>query len=151
FPASQRRDLGVEKRDEWQVAAVQQVREAALVALRRQRHVADDAVAVGLENRPLGSVLDAVRRLHGGPYRPKSPPARGIHVQWDKAPGLLFGYCGSRRFKALESRGDRINSACRPTLPIVDITLVSLSQVDSAMRDLVDAQFPRARRMPLTD
>ena len=58
--ALERPDLDVDDRDEGDVGPVQRVREAALVALRRQGDVADDDVAVGFELDSFDPPLDVV-------------------------------------------------------------------------------------------
>jgi hypothetical protein len=51
--ALQRCDLHVDERQEGDVGAIQEVGEAALVALRRQGHEADDPLPIGLEEDSL--------------------------------------------------------------------------------------------------
>lgn len=57
--AAQRRDLDVEQGDEGDVAAVNRVREAALIALGGQGHVADDHVPIGFEGDPFAPARTA--------------------------------------------------------------------------------------------
>ena len=51
-PPSSEEISDVDQRDEGDVGPVERVRETALVALRRQRHVTDDHVPIGFEQDP---------------------------------------------------------------------------------------------------
>lgn len=57
-------DFDVDERDEAEVSAIEEIGETALVALGRQRHVTDDAVLVGLEDRPFDPVRASCGPLH---------------------------------------------------------------------------------------
>src|SRR6266480_1830265 len=77
--AVQRRELRVDQGDEVQVAAVQVVGEAAAVALLRQRQVADDPLAVGLQHHAFDPGLHTVKT-----YRPG-----GHDLEASERPGRL--------------------------------------------------------------
>src|SRR3954447_6909616 len=66
--AIERRELGVDQGDEVHVAAVQVVGEPAAIALSRQRQVADDPVAVGLEHDAFDPRLHTLN-ISAGPPR----------------------------------------------------------------------------------
>lgn len=58
-----RRDLDIDNRDEGDVAPIQRVREARLVALAGKGHIADDHVRVCLELHPFDAALRAASPL----------------------------------------------------------------------------------------
>jgi hypothetical protein len=61
--AAELADLGVDERDEVEVAPVEVVREAAAVTLSWQGQVADDAAAIGLEDDALDPALHRGNRI----------------------------------------------------------------------------------------
>ena len=64
--AVERGELDVDQRDEDQVAAVEVVAEPAAIALLGQRQVADDPVAIGVEDHAFDSVLHPVQPIGTG-------------------------------------------------------------------------------------
>src|SRR5262249_21766007 len=72
----QRGDLDVGQRHELEVAPVERVREPALITGRRQGHVTDDELPVGLKGRSLHPALDVVALLARSYVAGLSPPSR---------------------------------------------------------------------------
>jgi tRNA-binding protein len=62
----ERADLGVDERDEIEVAAIEEVREPASIPLARQGEVADDPAALGLEHDPFHPALHHTRSYRHG-------------------------------------------------------------------------------------